>query len=84
MELETLTDENKPATRLHLNSLDHARNSLARIIRSFYDGRLEEGKYRALVYGMTAYLGFLRLGEEIKASCKLDELISLLKAKGIE
>ena len=64
--------------RLRLNTFENARRSFARVLRAFYDGKLDEAKYKATVYGLSQYLGYVRLGEEIKATKKLDEIRAIL------
>ncbi len=70
--------------RLRLNTLENTRRSFSRILRAFYDGNLDEAKYKATVYGLAQYLGYWRLCEEVKANEKLDELLGKLKERGIE
>ncbi len=44
--------------RLKLNSISACRLTTARIIRLFDNGELSEARFRALIYGLSALLGF--------------------------
>ena len=84
-ELEQSKPRGAPA-RLPMDSLEAARRTLARIVRAFYNGQLDESTYRGTVYGFGTLLQFFRLKydeEEIRTmNARLDELEKLAAGKG--
>ena len=84
-ELEQSKPRGAPA-RLPMDSLEAARRTLARIVRAFYNGQLDESTYRGTVYGFGTLLQFFRLRyneEEIRnMNARLDELEKLAAGKG--
>ena len=60
--------------QLRLNTLDNSRKSLARVLNSFHRGDMEEGKYRALVYGLAHYLQYWKLIKDVEIERRLDDL----------
>jgi len=69
-----------------MDTLEAARRTLARIVRAFYNGQLDEGTYRGTVYGMGTLLQYFRLKydeEEIRLINKrLDEIEKIARQKG--
>ena len=61
-------------TRLPLRTHSDARKTLARFIRQYHAGELEDGKFRALVYAMGQLLGYYRLEVDQTILTRLDEL----------
>ena len=55
-----------PLRRLRLNSISNARRTFARVIRLYDRNELSEGKFRAMVYGLSSYLGYLKVERELQ------------------
>jgi len=71
-----------PKRRLPLDNSKLARASLARLIRSFYNNELGEGKFKALVYGMGKLLEYDKYALESEMTKRLDALEQALKGTG--
>ena len=59
---------------LRLGSTKSTRQTLARIIRAYGKGTLEEGLYKGLVYGLSHYLAYLRFESDMRIEERIDEL----------
>ena len=72
--------------RLPMDTLEAARRTLARVVRAFYNGQLNEVTYRGTVYGFSTLLQYFRLkfdADEIRnINARLDELEKLAAGKG--
>ena len=55
-----------PIRRLRLNTITNARRTYARIIRLYDADEISESKFRALTYGLSSYLNYLRTERELQ------------------
>lgn len=62
--------------KLRLNTIKNSKNSLARIIRLYAQGQIETDTFKALVYGFSYYLNFLKQTDIVQ---KLDDLEEKVK-----
>ena len=60
--------------KLQLNTVANSRKSFARIIRMMAAGELDGNLFRALVYGMTGYLSYIKTEQENEIIERLDKL----------
>ena len=67
--------------RLPMDTLEHARRSLARIIKAYYGGRLDESVYRDTVYGMTALLAYFKAGIELEEVKQIEDRLDALEKR---
>ena len=51
--------------RLTLNTLENSRRTLGRILREFHNGKMEERKFRAIMYGLGKFLEYWKLEKEL-------------------
>ena len=65
--------------RIHLNSLENARKTFARILRKYAAGELDRTVYRDLVYGLGGYLAFFRTEIELKELREFEERLRELE-----
>lgn len=65
--------------RLPMDTLEHARRSLARIIKAYYAGALDEGIYRGTVYGMGTLLAYFKAGIELEEVKQIEDRLDALE-----
>ena len=75
-------EKTPPKRRLPLDNSKLAMASLARLIRSFYNNELAEGKFKALVYGMGKLLEYDKYALESEMTKRLDALEQAVKGTG--
>ena len=66
--------------RLLLGTPANARRTYCRILRAFANDELQEERYRALLFGMTGYLSYLRFEHDVAFGERLDALEKKLDA----
>lgn len=59
---------------LRLNNVENARRTLTTIIREYDKEKITEAKYRALLYGFTKLLEFLKVEKEGEFEKRLEAL----------
>ena len=64
----------KNKRRLILNTLAGSRKTLSRILRDFYDDKIERGKYRDLIYGFSCLLGFWKVDALSELESRIREI----------
>jgi len=57
-----------------LSNLTAARKTFGRVIRAYGRGEVKENVYRALVYGLSHYLGYLKTERELDIDAQLAEI----------
>jgi hypothetical protein len=67
--------------RLPLDTLEHARRSLARVIKAYYSNKIDESVYRGVVYGMTALLAYFKAGIELEELKQVEDRLSELEKR---
>ena len=65
--------------RILLSSRKTSQRTLTRILQRMADGQLDLTIGRALIYGMSVYLGYLRLEAEKSIEDRLDSLEAMLQ-----
>ncbi len=63
-----------------LKSYSEARNQLARLIKSFHQGEIEQGDFRALVYGFSALLQYFKYEKDIELEERIEKIEKALEA----
>ena len=61
-------------TRLPMKTHDHARRTLARMIRAYHNGELESQKFRDLVYGLSTMLAYFKHAADLKIEERLQAI----------
>ena len=67
--------------RLTLHTHDSARRSLGRLLRLFHNDDIDEGKFRAMVYGFNALLAYFKLDAELDIEARLEAIEKALELK---
>jgi hypothetical protein len=68
-------------TRFQVQTLPAARRSLARLVREYYFGNVEEARYRGTVYGLNALLAYYRLDAELSLETRLSAIEAAIGGK---
>lgn len=68
------TPGNTRGMKLQLNTLANARKSYARIMRMMAAGQIDPNLFRALVYGFTGYLAYIKSEQENEILERLEKL----------
>ena len=63
-----------PLARFPLGDIELTRRSYAKLIRAYLSGRIDREIYRDIVYGLTGYLGVLKLATDTEFDARLTEL----------
>ena len=61
-------------TRLPMKTHDHARRTLARLMRAYHNGELESKKFRDLVYGLTTMLAYFKHAADLRIEERLEAI----------
>ncbi len=64
-----------------LRTHSEARRQLSRLIRSFHQGEVEQGDFRALVYGLSALLQYFKHEKELELEERIEKLEQAIEAK---
>ena len=64
-----------------LRTTGEARRQLARLTRSFYQGQITEGDYRALVYGLSALLHYFKHEKQLELEERIETLEQAIEVK---
>lgn len=70
--------------RLLLNTTENARRSLARVLRAYLAGTLDATKYRNLVYGLSAMLGYYRQEADMQIEARLEKIEEAIEGRQCE
>ena len=60
--------------RITLTKHDAARRTLGRLIRAYHEDKLEESKFRAMVYGFNALLAYYKLEADLRIEDELNDI----------
>ena len=60
--------------RLVLNNVTSARKTLARAIRAFNEGTLEEARYKGIVHGMNNLLSYFKHEDDLRIEARIEML----------
>jgi len=66
--------------KLMLHSVPATRRTFARIIREYAKGRIAESDYKAVIWGLSQYLGAFRLEKDIELEKRLEALEDRINA----
>lgn len=66
--------------QLRLSTPEASRKTYARILRAFNIGELDEGKFRALVYGLSHYLEYWKFEKDLQIESRLKAIEEKLGA----
>jgi len=68
---------------LRLRSTKSAKNTMARLAKSFAKGEISEEVFKTLIYFMQQYLGYLKQEDNIDLLCRIEAIERILaKPKG--
>lgn len=67
------------AIRLNLDTLEDSRKTYCRLIRLRGRNKIEDAKYKSLIYGMTGLLGFWKLEKELDIERRLESIEAALQ-----
>ena len=59
---------------LRLNSLQNTRKTLARLLREFNAGKIDEGRYKGLIYGLSILLQFWKAEQAAELEARLEAI----------
>ncbi|MAG13622.1 MAG: hypothetical protein CMN78_03385 [Spirochaetales bacterium] len=53
---------------------DHARRTLARLMRAYHADELDEKKFRAMIYGFATLLGYFKHAADLRIEERLEAI----------
>jgi hypothetical protein len=66
--------------RFPIGSIDQTQTTFAQVLRRYARGELEDNYYRGLVWGLSQYLGVLKLQRELDLDERLETLERAIEA----
>jgi hypothetical protein len=69
--------------QLRLNSLENSRRTYARLLRAYFNGEIEQQKFRDLVYGFSTFIGMWKLQQAEELAERIDRIEEALQEQGI-
>ena len=75
--MNTIPRQQKPGgtlPRLDLKSVDATRRTIARLIRRYAAGNVDDGLYKGVLYGLQSYLSWYKLEKDLDVEKRLEEL----------
>ena len=64
--------------RLILNNIKNARLSFGRVIRAYLRGDITREEYRDIVYGLSHYLGYLKVEIDLDLEQEIEEIKAMM------
>ena len=67
-------DRGSPPERLNLSSPNACRTTIARLIRAYHRGTIDETAYKGILFGLNTLLAFYKFEKELDMESRLDAL----------
>jgi hypothetical protein len=66
-------------TRITTKTHKSARESLARIMRRYFEGEIDDKVFKNLVYGFSVLCAYYKLAQDQDIEAKIDEVLVMVK-----